>query len=73
MAEAELAPLPRLALSVQEAAEALGVSEDFWLKYIADEVRIVRRGRRKIIPVTELQRWLDENGQRLHEYVGTSK
>lgn len=25
------------------------------------ELRIVRRGRRRLIPVRELERWLDEN------------
>ena len=53
----------RLALSVSEACEALGVSWDFWSEYIAPEVRVVRRGRRKLIAVTELERWLERNGE----------
>jgi hypothetical protein len=28
------------------------------------ELRIVRRGRRRLIPVRELERWLDENATR---------
>lgn len=62
-AEVNLAAVPRLALSVEEACAALGVSWDFWQEHIAPEVRIVRRGRRKLIAVAELQRWLADNGE----------
>jgi excisionase family DNA binding protein len=50
--------IPRLALSPAEAAEALGVSRDFFDEHIAPELRIARRGRRKLIPIRELERWL---------------
>lgn len=52
--------IPRLALSPDEAAEALGVSRDFFDEHIAHELRIIRRGRRKLIPIRELERWLSE-------------
>ena len=55
----------RLALSVEEACAALGVSWDFWQEHVAAELRIVRRGRRKLIAVAELERWLDEAGERV--------
>jgi excisionase family DNA binding protein len=55
----------RLALSKLEAAEALGVSVDFFDEHIASELRIVRRGRRRLISVRELERWLDENASRV--------
>jgi len=55
--------VPRLALSVQEACEALGVGWDFWRATIEHEVRIVRRGRRKLVPVAELEAWLDRNAE----------
>jgi excisionase family DNA binding protein len=57
------APL-RLALSKAEAAEALGVSVDFLDAHVMDELRIVRRGRRRLIPVCELERWLTDNAAR---------
>ena len=60
-------PPPRTALSVEEACASLGVSWDTWHEHIADEVRIVRLGRRKLVPVTEVQRWLDESGERVLE------
>ena len=62
---AQAAPVPRLALSVEEACAALGVSWDFWNEHVASEIRIVRRGRRKLVSVQELQRWLDEHGERV--------
>ncbi len=54
----------RLALSKQEAADALGVSVDFLEQHVIHELRIVRRGRRRLIPVPELERWLTANAAR---------
>jgi excisionase family DNA binding protein len=55
---------PRLALSKAEAAEALGVSVDFLERHVMAELRVVRRGRRRLIPVRELERWLEHNATR---------
>lgn len=52
-------PVPRLALTVSEAAAAIAVSPDFFTEYVAPDLRMVRRGRKRLVPVTELQRWLD--------------
>ena len=51
----------RLAYSRAEAAEALGVSTDFFTKHIAHEVRAVRRGSRRLYPVRELEIWLERS------------
>jgi hypothetical protein len=56
-------PTPALALSVEQACAALGVSWDTWRASIEPDVRIVRLGRRKIVPVSELQRWLDAHAE----------
>jgi excisionase family DNA binding protein len=52
----------RLALSPDEAAEVLGVSRDYLDQWIGPELRWVRRGRRKLVAVTELQAWLSRSG-----------
>jgi excisionase family DNA binding protein len=54
----------RLAFSKVEAAEALGVSVDFLEEHVMHELRVVRKGRRRLIPVKELVRWLDEQATR---------
>lgn len=51
--------VPALALSVDEAAEALSVSRDFFDEHIRHELRVVRRGRKILVPVRELERWLE--------------
>ena len=52
-------PVPRLALSPDEAAASLGVSRDYLDEHIAPELRWVRRGRRKFVAVAEVERWLE--------------
>ena len=54
---------PTLALSVEQACAALGVSWDTWHTTIEPDVRIVRLGRRKLIPVASIERWLDEHAE----------
>ena len=56
--------VPRLALTKAEAAEALGVSVDFLEDHVMCELRIVRRGRRRLIPLAELTRWLEASADR---------
>jgi hypothetical protein len=52
---------PRLALRPEEAAQSLGTSRDYFDEHVAHELRWVRRGRLKVVPVSEIQRWLDAN------------
>lgn len=53
--------VPRIALRVDEAAASIGVSRESFDLYVADDLRWIRRGRLKLVPVTELQRWVDRN------------
>ena len=57
----------RLAYTKAEAAVALGVSIDTLERHIMAELRVVRRGRLVLLPVTELQRWLEQNAARTLE------
>ena len=52
---------PRLALTRQEAAKALGMGVTSFEQYVQPNVRAVRRGKLRLFPVRELERWLDEN------------
>jgi excisionase family DNA binding protein len=54
----------RLALSKVEAADALGISVDFLEDHVMHELRVVRKGRRRLIPVKELERWMEEQATR---------
>jgi excisionase family DNA binding protein len=57
--------LRRLSISPREAAEMLGVSRDFFDEHVKPELRIIRRGSKTIlIPVAELERWVDESAAR---------
>jgi excisionase family DNA binding protein len=49
----------RLALTRAEAAAAIGVSLDSFERYVQPELRLVRRGRLRLVPVAELERWLE--------------
>lgn len=55
---------PRLALSPDEAAAVLGVSRDYFDEHVIDDLRVVRRGRRILIALAELERWLDRASTR---------
>lgn len=59
------APIPRVALTIPEAAASLGVGPDFFDQHIRPELRVIRRGSKRLIPVEELRRWADENAERV--------
>lgn len=64
MAKKLAAPIPRIALTPPEAAAAIGVGPDFFDDNVAPELRLVRRGRKRLVPVSELERWMNENADR---------
>jgi excisionase family DNA binding protein len=55
---------PRLAVSPDEAAALLGVSRDYFDEHVIHELRIVRRGRRILVPLSEIERWLERASTR---------
>lgn len=59
----ETAPVPRMGLTLDEAAASLGMSRDSLEKHVLPSLRIVRRGRHRIVPVAELERWLIESAE----------
>ena len=58
-------PVPRIALTQQEACASLGCSEEFFIEHVRPRLRVVRRGRKRLFPVEELKRAVDE----MAEYV----
>jgi hypothetical protein len=60
-----MSEIPRVALKVPaEAAESLGVSEDFFDEHIRPELRLIRRGRFTFVSVRELETWADKSAAR---------
>ena len=54
-----------IALPKPQAAAALGMSVDSFERYVMADVRCVRRGRMRLFPVAELERWANDNAERL--------
>jgi hypothetical protein len=54
---------PESALLVRrpDAARRLGMSLDSFVRWVEPELRIVRQGRMVLIPVGELDRWVQRN------------
>jgi len=47
----------------EEAAEMLAMSLRHFERFVQPHVRIVRVGRRRLVPVIELQRWAEERAE----------
>lgn len=58
---ARIAPL---ALRPEQAAESLGVSRSFFFAEILPELRIVRCGRVRLVPLRSLEEWLERKAAR---------
>lgn len=63
MAKKLPASIPRIALTPPEAAAAIGVGPDFFDTNVAPQLRLIRRGRKRLVPVSELERWVTENAE----------
>ncbi len=48
-----------LALSIEDAARVLSVSRDTFERHVMKDLRLVRVGRRLLVPVRELDNWLE--------------
>jgi hypothetical protein len=57
--------IPRIALTREEAAEALGMGcVDSFERYVQPHVRMIRCGRMRLVPVKELERWAEDSAER---------
>ena len=62
-----VAPLPRLTLMRREAAASLGVSINHFERRVQPELRVVISGQLVLIPVAELERWVQSHAHHLVE------
>lgn len=53
--------VPRMAFRLEEAAESLGVSLDFFREHVAPDLKLIRKGRVRLVPVGELDRWIEDS------------
>ena len=56
--------VPRLALTVAEAAESIGVSRRWFEEHALPTLACVRHGRRILIPTAALTAWLERESAR---------
>ena len=59
----KLSPIPRVALTREEAAAALGMSLDSFERYVQPSLRMIRRGRLRLVPVSELTLWAEREAE----------
>lgn len=55
------APIPRFALTKPEGAASLGMSLTFFEEHVYPHLDVIRRGKKVLIPVSEIERWTREN------------
>ena len=55
----------RIAYTRQEAAAVVGVGVTTFEERIQPELRVVRVGRKVLIPAAELRRWVDDHAERV--------
>lgn len=53
------APVPRITLTREEAAAALGLSLSSFERHVQPDLRLIRLGSTRLIPVGELSAWAD--------------
>jgi hypothetical protein len=66
-------PVSPIALTKPAAAAALGISTDSFERHVQPHVAVIRRGRLRLFPVAELERWAHKNAEKpptiTHTYV----
>lgn len=56
---------PPIAVTRETAAEMVGMSVDSFERHVQPEVRLIRRGKLRLVPVEELRRWCEANAERV--------
>ncbi len=63
-AERQRRRVPCLALRPEEAAEAIGLGRSAFYEQVLPDLRVVYVGRARLVPVRELERWLERQAVR---------
>jgi len=58
-----------LAYRRADAASLVGVSLDSFERYVQPELRIIRRGSIRLVPRSELVKWIERNAERALEDI----
>jgi excisionase family DNA binding protein len=67
-----VSPVPRLAFSVEETGKATDLCGKTVSKLIAEgRLRCVTVGTRRLVPLTEIQRWLDREAAQSSDQEGS--
>ncbi len=56
-ANSPVAPVERIALTRPEAAASLGMSLRHFERHVQPQLRLIRSGSVRVVPVAELERW----------------
>jgi excisionase family DNA binding protein len=56
-----IAPVPRVAVTLDEAAASLGVSRRHFDRHVSPHLRIIRTGSARLVPVAELAKWAERS------------
>lgn len=59
--------VPRICLCREEAAESLGLSLSSFERHVQPFVPCIRRGKLRLFPVAELERWAEQNAEQTLE------
>ena len=62
-----LAAVPRYTLTRREAAASLGMSINHFERRVQPDLKVVLCGQLVLIPLTELERWVQRNARHLVE------
>jgi excisionase family DNA binding protein len=56
--------VPRLAYTPNEAAAAIGVGRTTFYEQVLPDLRVIRIGRKRLIPIRELENWTERQSAR---------
>lgn len=55
------------AFDIEGAAAYLSVSREFFNEHVRPDLRVIRKGRKVLVPRSELERWIQGNAARTLE------